>query len=124
MKSFVQAFFAFGLMFVAWMALPGAAHADTAPDCMQSDTRHMADGKLQEWWDKRTPEQQKYIRELPCKERYIPMVCIFLFEPRQRLLPSQGSRPDVAGIRRLQGRVQENLQDALLLRACETEAVV
>jgi hypothetical protein len=36
---------------------------------------------MQEWWDKRSPDQQTYIRDLPCDERYIPMVCIFLFEP-------------------------------------------
>jgi hypothetical protein len=90
MKSFVQAFFALGMMLVAWMALPGTAYADKAPDCMQSDTRHMADGKLQEWWDKRSPEQQKYIRELPCKERYIPMVCIFLFDPDLKECTNKG----------------------------------
>jgi hypothetical protein len=68
-----------GLMM--WMVMPSAAHADKAPDCMQSDTRGLPEGRLQEWWDKRTPEQQTYIRELPCNERYIPMVCITLFDP-------------------------------------------
>ncbi|MGB3811008.1 MAG: hypothetical protein WA943_13025 [Parvibaculum sp.] len=80
MKSFVQAFFALAFGLIAWTALPSSALADKAPDCMQSDTRKLSDERLQEWWDKRTPEQQTYIRDLPCKERYIPMVCIFLFD--------------------------------------------
>jgi hypothetical protein len=81
MKGFVQIFLALGMGVIAWAALPAQAHADKAPECMQSDSRHLPEGRLQEWWDKRTPDQQKYIRELPCKERYIPMVCIFLFDP-------------------------------------------
>ena len=81
MKWFVQACLAFGFGVFAWTAMPTAALADKAPECMQSDTRRIPEERMQEWWDKRTPEQQKYIRELPCKERYIPMVCIFLFDP-------------------------------------------
>jgi hypothetical protein len=65
MKVFVQAVLGLGFRLVAWTALPQTAHADKAPDCMQSDTRGLPEGRLQEWWDKRTPEQQKYIRELP-----------------------------------------------------------
>lgn len=33
------------------------------------------------WWDRRTAAQHKVILALPCEERYIPMVCIFLYEP-------------------------------------------
>ncbi|MCE9649245.1 MAG: hypothetical protein K8R18_06425 [Parvibaculum sp.] len=81
MKSLVQAFFALAVGLAVWTALPAPALADKAPECMQSDTRKIPDERMQEWWDKRTPEQQTYIRDLPCKERYIPMVCIFLFDP-------------------------------------------
>tara|TARA_R110000868_G_scaffold144396_3_gene363489 strand:+ start:14590 stop:14973 length:384 start_codon:yes stop_codon:yes gene_type:complete len=81
MKSFVQAFFALALMLTGWLALPTAAQAGKAPECMQSDTRSLTPERLQEWWDKRNPEQQKYISELPCEERYLPMICIFLFNP-------------------------------------------
>ena len=81
MKRFVQAFFVLAVSVTVWTAMPSAAKADQHPDCMQSDSRALPAGRTQEWWDKRTPEQQKYIRTLPCKERYIPMVCIFLFDP-------------------------------------------
>lgn len=81
MKRLVQAFFTLAIGITVWTALPTAAHADKHPDCMQSPSRGLPEGRTQEWWDKRTPEQQKYIRELPCDERYIPMVCIFLFDP-------------------------------------------
>lgn len=81
MNRFVGACLAAGAGVFAWTAMPGAALAEKKPECMQSATRKIPDARMQEWWDKRTPEQQKYIRELPCDERYIPMVCIFLFEP-------------------------------------------
>lgn len=81
MKSFVKAFYALALMVVAWTAVPTAAHADKVPECTQSTTRNIPADRMQEWWDKRNPEQQKYIRDLPCDERYIPMICIFLFDP-------------------------------------------
>ena len=82
MKSFVQAFFAFALGVTIWTAIPvEAARADTMPECLQSSTRKIPDASMQEWWDKRKPDQQNYIRNLPCDERYIPMVCIFLFDP-------------------------------------------
>ena len=81
MRAFVQGFFVVALALVAWTALPQQAHADKAPDCMESKERPMAPGFTQTWWDKRSPEQQKYIRELPCEERYIPMVCILLADP-------------------------------------------
>lgn len=81
MNRLVGTCLAVGAGLFAWTAMPEAALAEKAPDCMQSTTRKIPDSRMQEWWDKRTPEQQKYIRELPCDERYIPMVCIFLFEP-------------------------------------------
>lgn len=81
MKLFVRVCAIIGALVAADMAMPQAALADKAPECMQSDTRKIPDQRMQEWWDKRTPEQQKYIRELPCNERYIPMTCIFLFDP-------------------------------------------
>lgn len=90
MKFFVQAVLALGFGLIAWMAVPQAAHADKAPDCMESSTRHLPEGRMQEWWDKRTPEQQKYIRELPCDERYIPMTCIFLFDPDLKECTNKG----------------------------------
>lgn len=90
MKFFVQAVLGLGFGVMAWTSFPQAAHADKAPDCMQSDTRGLPEGRLQEWWDKRSPEQQKYIRELPCKERYIPMTCIALFDPDLKECTNKG----------------------------------
>ena len=81
MKSFVQAFIASAFGLILWTGLPSVASADQVPACTQSTTRNIPQARMQEWWDKRTPEQQTYIRELPCDERYIPMVCIFLFDP-------------------------------------------
>ena len=33
------------------------------------------------WWNRRTAEEQSIMLSLPCEERFMPAVCIFLFEP-------------------------------------------
>jgi hypothetical protein len=48
--------------------------------CLMSDRVKNREG-AQGWWDRRTDAQHKIILALPCEERYIPMVCIYLFEP-------------------------------------------
>src|SRR5882757_847001 len=49
-------------------------------NCLMSDRVKNREG-AQGWWDRRTDAQHKIILALPCEERYIPMVCIYLFEP-------------------------------------------
>lgn len=58
-----------------------AAETDDAiANCLQSERTTSKEGTMA-WWNRRTPEQQKTILSLPCEERYIPMVCVFLFDP-------------------------------------------
>ena len=64
--------------------------SDTIPDCINSETNGTRPGDGIAWWGRRTAEQKKYIRELPCNERYIPMVCIFLWEPDLRGCTNKG----------------------------------
>ncbi|MEQ9519751.1 MAG: hypothetical protein RLN89_09960 [Parvibaculum sp.] len=33
------------------------------------------------WWNRRTPQQQRYMLELPCEEKYIVTICVFLYDP-------------------------------------------
>jgi len=33
------------------------------------------------WWHRRSPEQQRIVLALPCEERFVPIVCIFLYDP-------------------------------------------
>lgn len=33
------------------------------------------------WWHRRSPEQQRIILALPCEERFVPIVCVFLYDP-------------------------------------------
>jgi hypothetical protein len=33
------------------------------------------------WWNRRSPEQQRIVLALPCEERFVPIVCIFLYDP-------------------------------------------
>jgi len=68
---------AFGLGMVVMKAMP--VSAAEMPACVDSERGNAA--KAQAWWDRRSPQEQKYISELPCEERYIPMVCIFLWVP-------------------------------------------
>jgi hypothetical protein len=48
--------------------------------CLMSPLVKNVDG-ARGWWDRRTAAQHKIILALPCEERYIPMVCIFLYAP-------------------------------------------
>lgn len=49
-------------------------------ECLMSTRVKNKDG-AQGWWDRRTDQQRRLILALPCNERYIPMVCIFLYDP-------------------------------------------
>lgn len=89
MKFFVQAFFALA---AGWMILAGAAgtaQADTVPACLDSATRGNPT-EAQNWWDRRSAEEQKYMRELPCEERYIVAVCVFLYDPNLKECTNKG----------------------------------
>lgn len=82
--------------FVGAVGLAGAASAQQyektpdAPDCLSSDKRPSNPANTDGWWDRRTAEEQHYIRTLPCEERYIPTVCIFLFNPDLRACTIKG----------------------------------
>lgn len=94
MKLLVQLCLLLGLGVAAMAAAAGPSAAqgtsDGIPDCINSDTNgtRPADGLA--WWNRRSEEHKKYIRELPCQERYIPMVCIFLWEPDLRGCTNKG----------------------------------
>ncbi len=48
--------------------------------CLDSPTqgnRAAGDG----WWSRRSAEEQKYMIELPCEEKYIVAICVFLYDP-------------------------------------------
>jgi|GEM_PF-906039 len=44
----------------------------------------------QAWWDRRSAEQQRYMRELPCEEKYIVAVCVFLYDPDLKACTNRG----------------------------------
>jgi hypothetical protein len=33
------------------------------------------------WWNRRSEHQQRVVLSLPCEERFVPIVCIFLYDP-------------------------------------------
>ena len=64
----------------------GAAPAVAQPTfeefrhCLDSPTqgdRAAGDG----WWSRRSAQEQRYMIELPCEEKYIVAVCVFLYDP-------------------------------------------
>lgn len=91
MKYLVQICLALGLGLVGMAMGSSSAHAQDVPECIDTDdqTRNNPAATAQ-WWSRRTPEQKKYISELPCQERFIPMVCIFLFDPDLRGCTNRG----------------------------------
>lgn len=33
------------------------------------------------WWNRRSEHQQRVVLALPCEERFVPIICIFLYDP-------------------------------------------
>lgn len=89
MKYLVQFCLMIGLAaMLSMFAASETAHAQPVPDCIDAPG-----GKPQAsaaWWGRRTAEEKRYISELECNERFIPMVCIFLWEPDLRACTNKG----------------------------------
>ena len=84
MKLLVQFCLALGLAVVGFsLAGMGEARAQGVPECIDSEKSGNPQATAA-WWSRRSAEEKKYISELPCNERYIPMICIFLWEPDLR----------------------------------------
>ncbi|WP_143710239.1 hypothetical protein [Parvibaculum lavamentivorans] len=92
MKYLVQVCMAFGLglMLVAF-SVPQEAQAQGVPECIDTNKAGQSNPQATAaWWGRRSAEEKKYISELPCEERYIPMVCVFLYEPDLRGCTNKG----------------------------------
>lgn len=88
MKILVQFCLALGLA-VAGISPASEAQAQGVPECIDSDKNGNPEAAAA-WWGRRSVEEKKYISELPCNERYIPMVCVFLWEPDLRGCTNKG----------------------------------
>lgn len=84
MRIFVQAFMLLGAVIV--ISMLGASTATAQPTyeefrhCLDSPTqgnRAAGDG----WWSRRSAQEQRYMIELPCEEKYIVAICVFLYDP-------------------------------------------
>lgn len=79
MRSGIQ----FGLLLAAGLFVMGIAsvpaQADAIPECIASEGA--PEGEAQAWWDRRNATEQRLLRELPCDQRHITTVCIFLYDP-------------------------------------------
>ncbi len=67
----------------------GDVRAQGVPECIDSEKSGNPQATAA-WWGRRSAEEKKYISELPCEERYIPMVCIFLYDPDLRGCTNKG----------------------------------
>ncbi|PKQ05276.1 MAG: hypothetical protein CVT72_10040 [Alphaproteobacteria bacterium HGW-Alphaproteobacteria-11] len=67
---------------------PEPAQAQPVPDCIDSDDSRAQNTAA--WWGRRTAEEKRLITDLECQERFIPMVCIFLWEPDLRACTNKG----------------------------------
>lgn len=88
MKYLVQLCLALGLGILAMSFSGEPAKAQPVPECI--DIPEGDPAKMASWWNRRSADEKKYISELPCEQRYIPMVCIFLFEPDLRGCTNKG----------------------------------
>lgn len=89
MKYVVQLCLLIGLGFLGMGLAAEPAHAQAVPECIDSDKAGNPQATAA-WWNRRSPEQKKYISELPCEQRFIPMVCIFLWDPDLRGCTNKG----------------------------------
>ncbi|MGV8995985.1 MAG: hypothetical protein ACOH12_03455 [Parvibaculaceae bacterium] len=48
--------------------------------CPMSDQIKDKDAAIA-WWNRRSEAQQRVVLALPCVERFVPIVCIFLYDP-------------------------------------------
>ncbi|MEG9862610.1 MAG: hypothetical protein V6Z81_09050 [Parvularculales bacterium] len=72
-----------GIVGALSLLAPGTALAQDAglpggfdPGCLMNEERPVEETIA--WWNRRSPEEQELMMSLPCEERYIPAVCIFL----------------------------------------------
>ncbi|WP_421861726.1 hypothetical protein [Parvibaculum sp.] len=90
MKSLVQFCLALGFAIVGLTLVnSGEARAQGVPECIDSEKSGNPQATAS-WWGRRSTEEKKYISELPCAERYIPMTCIFLWDPNLRGCTNKG----------------------------------
>lgn len=88
MRLFVHTYLMLGAV-LAFFAFTTGAQADAVPACLDSVTQGNP-VEAQNWWDRRTPEAQNYMRTLPCEERYIVAVCVFLYDPDLKACTNRG----------------------------------
>ncbi len=84
MRHFTQVFMLLGAaLFLSSVVAQPAAAATTYEEfrhCLDSPTQGnpaAGDG----WWSRRSAEEQRYLIELPCEEKYIVAICVFLYDP-------------------------------------------
>lgn len=75
---------------VAAMLAGGAVLGTSAVKAGESDAQASAclaqktsdeQAKALSWWGRRSSEEKKILLSVSCEERYIPAVCIFLYDP-------------------------------------------
>lgn len=89
MKYVVQFCLLLGLAVFGLGLAAEPAQAQAVPECIDSDKTGNPQATAT-WWSRRSAEEKKYISELPCEQRFIPMVCIFLWDPDLRGCTNKG----------------------------------
>ena len=89
MKFVVQFCLLLGLAVFGMGLAAAPAEAQAVPECIDSEKTGNPQATAA-WWSRRSAEEKKYISELPCEQRCIPMVCIFLWEPDLRGCTNKG----------------------------------
>ncbi|MGB3811009.1 MAG: hypothetical protein WA943_13030 [Parvibaculum sp.] len=85
MRAFARSLLAaaISLAFIGGLAPQRVVAADNVEDylkCPMSSEIKNKDGAMG-WWYRRSAEQQRIILALPCEERFVPIVCVFLYDP-------------------------------------------
>lgn len=78
-------------MLYGWFTVVSILFTSTAPTmalgtvedylkCPMSDQIKNKDAAIG-WWNRRSESQQRIVLAIPCVERFVPIICIFLYDP-------------------------------------------
>ena len=93
LRIIIQVCFVLSAIFVVGSLSSPATAADETYEQMRACLDSVTQGDEnagQAWWDRRDAEQQRYMRELPCEEKYIVAVCVFLYDPDLKACTNRG----------------------------------
>lgn len=75
---------------VAGLSGAGATESDEQASACLARKSPDEQAKALSWWGRRSADEKKVLLSVSCEERYIPAVCIFLYDPNLKDCTARG----------------------------------